>query len=95
MISDSGRDLYAVYQARGVRHVLIMGVHTNMCVLHRTFAIKQLVRWGVDVALLRDLTDTMYNPARPPYVGHEEGTRLVVGFIEKHWCGTVESDVLV
>jgi nicotinamidase-related amidase len=95
VISDSGRDLYAVYQARGVRHVLIMGVHTNMCVLHRTFAIKQLVRWGVDVALLRDLTDTMYNPARPPYVGHEEGTRLVVGFIEKHWCGTVESDVLV
>ena len=95
VISDSGRDLYAVYQARGVRHVLIMGVHTNMCVLHRTFAIKQLVRWGVDVALLRDLTDTMYNPARPPYVGHEEGTRLVVGFIEKHWCGTVESDVLL
>ena len=48
----------------------------------------------MDVALIRDLTDTMYNPARPPYVSHEEGTRLVVGYIEKHWCGTVESDVL-
>ena len=46
-------------EQRGIRNVILMGVHTNMCVLHRTFAIKQLVRWGVDVALIRDLTDTM------------------------------------
>jgi hypothetical protein len=66
-------------------------VHTNMCILNRTFSIKQLVRWGIDVALIRDLTDTMYNPARPPYVSHDAGTRLVVEYIEKHWCPTVES----
>ncbi len=54
-----------------------------MCVLHRTFAIKQMVRWGVEVALIRDLTDAMYNPAMAPYVSHDEGTRLVVEFIEK------------
>jgi nicotinamidase-related amidase len=92
VISDHGPDLYAVYQQRGVRHVLLMGVHTNMCILNRTFSIKQLVRWGIDVALIRDLTDTMYNPARPPYVSHDAGTRLVVEYIEKHWCPTVESD---
>ena len=68
-----------------------MGVHTNMCVLHRTFGIKQMVRWGVSIALIRDLTDCMYNPARPPYVSHAEGTDLVVGYIEKHWCPTVAS----
>lgn len=68
-----------------------MGVHTNMCVLNRPFAIKQMARWGVDVMLVRDLTDTMYNPARPPYVSHEEGTRLVVEFIEKFWCPTIAS----
>ena len=46
-------------------------------------------------ALLRDLTDTMYNPALPPYVDHQEGTRLVVEFIEKFWCPTVHSrDIL-
>ena len=68
-----------------------MGVHTNMCVLHRTFAIKQMVRWGVDMALIRDLTDAMYNPAMAPYVSHAEGTRLVVEFIEKFWCASVQS----
>lgn len=94
LISDNGKDLYAAYRQRGIGHVLIMGVHTNMCILNRTFAIKQLVRWGIDVALLRDLTDTMYNPARPPYVSHEEGTQLVVGYIERFWCPTVASDEL-
>ncbi len=32
---------------QGVQHLLIMGVHTNMCVLNWSFAIKQMVRWGV------------------------------------------------
>jgi len=91
-VTDRGRELYNLLRARGIRQVLIMGVHTNMCVLHRSFGIKQLVRWGVEVALVRDLTDTMYNPARPPYVSHEEGTRLVVEFIEAFWCPTVASE---
>jgi nicotinamidase-related amidase len=91
VVSDNGRDLYSFYQQRGIRHVLIMGVHTNMCVLNRTFAIKQLVRWGAEVALIRDLTDAMYDPARPPYVSHDEGVRLVVEYIEKFWCPTVAS----
>lgn len=91
IVSDRGVEVYSVLRHRGIKHLLIMGVHTNMCVLHRSFAIKQMVRWGVDVALVRDLTDTMYNPAMPPYVSHEEGTRLVVEFIEKFWCPSVDS----
>ena len=94
-VSDSGRDLYNLYRARGIKNILIMGVHTNMCVLGRSFAIKQMVRWGFNVVLVRDLTDTMYNPAKPPYVAHDEGTRLVVEYIEKFWCPTVASDDLV
>ena len=74
------------------RQVLILGVHTNMCVLRRSFAIKQMVRWGQPIALVRDLTDTMYNPAQPPYVSHDEGTQLVIGYIERFWCPTVASE---
>ena len=66
-----------------------MGVHTNMCMLNRPYGIKQMVRWGVSIALARDLTDAIYNPAMPPYVNHDEGTRLVVEYIEKFWCPTV------
>lgn len=90
-VSDDGQEHAALFQQRGIAHVLLMGVHTNMCVLNRSFAIKALVRRGVEVALLRDLTDAMYNPARPPYVSHEEGTRLVIEYIEKFWCPTVAS----
>jgi nicotinamidase-related amidase len=95
IISDDGRQIYSFLQSRGIDRLLIMGVHTNMCVLNRSFAIKQMVRWGLDVTLIRDLTDTMYNPAMSPYVNHEEGTRLVIEYIEKFWCPTVLSrDIL-
>jgi hypothetical protein len=90
VISDNGQEVYSCLRQQGIRHLIIMGVHTGMCVLNRSFAIKQMVRWGVDVALARNLTDAMYNPAMPPYVNHDEGTRLVVEYIEKFWCPSVE-----
>jgi nicotinamidase-related amidase len=93
-ISDGGQEVYSFMQQRGIRNLLIMGVHTNMCILNRTFAIKQMVKWGVNVALIRDLTDAMYNPAMPPYVDHDEGTRLVVEYIEKFWCPSIGSEDL-
>jgi nicotinamidase-related amidase len=94
-ITDNGPQVYSILQQQGIEQALIMGVHTNMCVLRRSFAIKQMVKWGVNIALARDLTDTMYNPARPPYVSHDEGTRLVVEYIEKFWCPSlVSSDLL-
>ncbi|HRW06341.1 MAG TPA: isochorismatase family protein [Caldilineaceae bacterium] len=95
LISDDGREIYSCLQQQGMEQVLILGVHTNMCVLNRSFAIKQMVRWGVAIALVRDLTDTMYNPAMPPYVSHEEGTRLVVEYIEKFWCPSLLSEDLL
>ena len=94
-ISDDGLEIYSFLQQQGIHTVLMMGVHTNMCVLNRSFGVKAMVRWGVDIALVRDLTDAMYNPARPPYVSHAEGTRLVVAYIEKFWCPTLESKDLV
>jgi nicotinamidase-related amidase len=94
-ISDDGREVYSWLRQCGVGFVLIAGVHANMCVLNRSFAIKQMVRSRVDVALVCDLTDTMYNPAMRPYVSHAEGTRLVIEYIEKFWCPSVESAQLI
>jgi nicotinamidase-related amidase len=88
-ISDDGREIYSFLRQRGLRHAIMVGVHTNMCVLNRAFGIKQMVRWGVDIILVRELTDAMYNPGMPPYVSHDEGTRLVIGYTEKFWCPTV------
>lgn len=95
IISDDGREILAFMADRSIAHLVIMGVHTNMCILDRSFGIRQMVRWGVDIMLCRDLTDSMYNPARPPYVSHAEGTALVVAYIEKFWCPTMTSDDLL
>ena len=91
VISDSGEALYSLYRQRGITTLLIMGVHTNMCMLDRSFAIKAMVRWGFDVVLVRDLTDAQYNPAMPPYVSHAEGTNLMIQYIEAFWCPSVTS----
>jgi len=90
-ISDNGGEVYNVLMQNGIKNIIYMGVHTNMCVLGRSFAIKAMVRWGFNVVLSRDLTDAMYNPFKPPYVSHEEGTRLVIEYIEKFWCPTILS----
>ena len=94
-ISDNGQEVYNLMQQQGIKNLVIMGVHTNMCVLGRSFAIKQMVKWGVNVALVRDLTDAMYNPAKPPYVSHAEGTQLVIEYIEKFWCPSTLSEDLM
>jgi nicotinamidase-related amidase len=94
-ISSSGVELYNYMQQQGIKLYAIMGVHTGMCILHRTFGIKQMVRWQVPTVLVRDMTDAMYDPASSPYVSHDEGTRLVVEFIEKFWCPTITSDQLL
>jgi len=95
IISDSGSELYNVYHARSIRTVIIMGLHTNMCMLRRSFTIKQTVRWGFGTILVRDLTDARYSPAQWPYVSHDEGTRLAVEYIEKFWCPSIASEQLL
>jgi nicotinamidase-related amidase len=91
VISDKGEEIYSALKLRGRTDVLIMGVHTNMCILNRSFAIKQMSKWGVKPVLVRDLTDAMYDPKAKPFVSHEEGTELVIQHIEKYWCPTVLS----
>ncbi|MFQ5810948.1 MAG: isochorismatase [Armatimonadota bacterium] len=95
VISDDGEEIYSFMQQQGIENLIIMGVHTNMCILNRSFGIKQMVRWGVNMMLVRDLTDAMYNPAMPPYVSHSEGTQLVIEYIEKFWCPSISSDDLL
>jgi nicotinamidase-related amidase len=88
---DEGDHLSAHLKARGIKFIIYMGVHTNMCILNRSFAIKKMLRRGYKTALVRDLTDAMYNPAMSPYVSHEEGTGLVIEYIEKFYSPTIDS----
>ena len=93
-ITDDGQETYNLLQARGIRNVMLMGVHLNMCVLGRPFGIRQMVKMGKNVVLVRDLTDTMYDPRRHPQVSHFRGTELMVEHVEKYWCPTITSTTL-
>ncbi len=94
-ISDNGEEVYSFLRQQGVKYLIVMGVHTNMCVLNRTFAIRQMTRRGIQCILARDLTDTMYNPKMRPFVSHDKGTALVIEHIEKYWCPSVLGSDLV
>ena len=82
---------YNVLRQRGIDTLFYMGVHANMCILNRSFGIRQLARWGIHCILVRDLTDAMYEPSSRPFVSHAAGTELVIQYIEQHWAPTITS----
>ncbi len=92
-IGDSGVEVWNLLEARGIKNVILMGVHANMCVLGRPFGLRNLAKAGKNVVLMRDLTDTMYNSRQPPRVNHFTGTDLIVEHTEKYVCPTIVSTV--
>jgi nicotinamidase-related amidase len=93
-ITDDGQETWNLLQQRGIENVILSGVHLNMCVLGRPFGIRQMVNVGKSVVLMRDMTDTMYNPDKRPRVNHFEGTDLVIAHVEKFWCPSIVSSDL-
>ncbi|MBM82413.1 MAG: nicotinamidase [Planctomycetaceae bacterium] len=91
-ITDRGDEVWNILEHRGIKNVILTGVHTNMCVIGRPFGLRQMVRNGKNVVLVRDMTDTMYNPQRWPYVSHFTGTDLIISHIERYVCPTITSD---
>jgi nicotinamidase-related amidase len=94
-ITDDGQETLNLLEEHHIKHVILMGVHLNMCVLGRPFGIRQLVRQKKEVVLMRDMTDTMYCSKMRPNVNHFAGTDLVVEHIEKYWCPSLTSADLV
>jgi nicotinamidase-related amidase len=90
-LTDNGQETWNLLAERGITNVILAGVHLNMCVLGRPFAIRQQIYLGKNVALMRDMTDTLYNPERPPGVDHFTGTDLVIAHVEQHWCPSFTS----
>ena len=94
-ISADGREIWNLCEARGITNIIMTGVHTNYCIVGRSFGIRQMVMLQRPVVLVRDLTDSLYNPKDPPYVSHDRGTQLVIEHIETYWCPSVLSTDVV
>ena len=94
-LSDDGEEVWSILEARGIRHVILTGVHLNMCVLGRPFGLRRMVLGGKQVVLMRDLTDTMYDPTSWPYIHHFTANDRLVDHVERHVCPTITSDQLL
>lgn len=90
-ISDSGVEIAGLFQEKGIKNVILMGVHENMCVIGRSFGLRNMVRLGMNVVVMRDLTDTMYDSKQSPFVSHFTGTSLMTEYIEKYVCPSMVS----
>ena len=89
-ITADGQEVFNLLQARGIDNVILMGVHTNRCVLGRPFGIRQMTYLHKNVVLCRDLTDSFHrDPGR-----HFEGLDRIVSHVEKYWCPTITSESL-
>ena len=88
-ISDNGQEIYNFLEQEGRNNIVLMGVHTNMCVLGRPFGIRQQRYLGKNVVLCRDLTDALYDPRDAPHVSHARGLELIIEHIEKYWCPSI------
>ena len=93
-VSDSGQEIYNFCKQEGIDRIVLMGVHTNICILNRGFGTRQMTRLGFGVVLARDLTDAMYDPRTRPFVSHARGTELVVEHIETMWCPSILAEDL-
>ena len=94
-ISDSGVEVWNLLEQRGIANVILVGVHVNMCVAGRPFGLRQMAKNGKRAVLMRDMTDSMYNPARWPFVDHFRGTELFIEHLEKFVCPTITSDQIL
>lgn len=57
-VTADGQEVFNLLRQRGIDNVIIMGVHTNRCVLGRPFGIRQMAYLKKNVVLCRDLTDS-------------------------------------
>jgi nicotinamidase-related amidase len=90
-VTDSGEELLALLTERRIDNVVVMGVHTNRCVLGRPYGIRQLVYWGKRPVLCRDLTDSYHRDPR----GHARGNEEMIAHVEQYWCPTLSSEQLL
>ena len=95
IICDQGAPICSYLQKHGITTLFYAGFSLNMCMLHRTFGIPQMLRWGMDCVFIRDLTEVFYNPKDPPCVTHETALEMMIQYVERTYCPSVTSEELL
>jgi len=90
LMPNSFEQLYTLCKSRGIEHLLFLGVHTQVCLLHKSVGMMNMKRAGFDCILARDLTDAHpdYDPAKG--VTPDDLTARTVAHFERYLCSSVQ-----
>ena len=97
IVSNSKQEFANILAATGAKNVVYAGQALNLCILGRKFGIATIRAWGWPkerVAILSDLTYTLYNTKDPPHVSKKEAHELQVAAIEQYWGASFHSSQL-
>lgn len=94
-MSDNSKEILNYLHHHNLKLLLVVGVHTNMCVLDRPYGIKNLARYGFPMAIVRDLTDPMVKPDGVKVKDRDDAKDKIVKFIEQYFCPSVDSRDLI
>lgn len=89
IILDCGKELYNYLRSHYIQYLFYAGVHTNVCIMSRSFGIKSMYHSEIQCILIRDLTQASYNNNAD--ITCEEATELVAEWIETYYCPSVLS----
>lgn len=89
LMPTDAEGLYSICRDKGITHLIIVGVHTQICVLGKPTGIRNMKRAGLHCILARDLTDALTG-----YVPHEKllpdtSTAAIVAHFEEHLAPTI------
>lgn len=88
-------DILQAFTQLGITHIIMMGVHTNMCVVGRAFGLRNQIRFGFHTVLVRDMTDCRAPKDEAPFFNHYTALDYVIRHIERNLCPTVTSGQLL
>ena len=91
VLADDVHEAVTWLAARGVRHVLLAGFASNLCIVFRETGLLTLLRSNFRAALLHDLTDPMLAPLARPYLPHGQAQRLHLAYLQRFVAPSVRA----
>ena len=90
LIASGAPEIYGLIKERNLKLLIYTGGHTNMCLLGKPPALKNMYNAGIDCCVARDLNDafTNYTPAKG--FTPDDGTARVVEQIEESNVPTID-----
>lgn len=90
-MSGNNKEILNYLLYNKVKLLLVVGVHLNMCVLDRPYAIKNLIRYGMKVSLVKDLTDIMHS-GKLDNMTRDEAQNKMIDWVEYNICPTTTTE---